>query len=165
MKKLKIVSIFIVLSLAFAMLAACGSDPIQDDLKSYINDQMPAVQAKYDTSLDAYNAVAGDSYTDDATMLAALTETVVPTIAEALAAAKAITPATKEVTALNDQYVVALTSYNDAYITIQDALTNSDAAKIDEAAALLQTATTQSADFNTALAALAKDHNLTITSD
>ena len=165
MKHLKIMSIFVVLVFAFSMLAACGSDPVADDLTSYVNDQMPAVQAKYNTALDAYNAVAGDNYTDDATMLASLTETVVPTIADALAAAQAIAPATPEVTALNAQYVTALMTYNDCYTVMQEALANGDATKMDEAAALLETATTQGVDFNDALDALAKDHGLTITTD
>ena len=161
MKNLKIVSIFIVLVLAFTMLAACG-DPITDDLKSYINDKVPAIQTLDTKATDAYNAVAGNNYKDDATMLAAINDTVIPASNSALEAAKKVTPATKEVSALNDQYIAALTSYNSGYLTLKDALTNQDASKADQAKKLLATADTQSADYVAATKALAKDHNLTI---
>ena len=61
----KIVSILIVLALAFSMLTACAPDPIQTDLKSYINDQIPAVQTLLDQASTAYSDVAGDNYTDE----------------------------------------------------------------------------------------------------
>jgi len=163
MKNLKIVSLLIVLVLALTMLASCASDPVTDDLKSYVNDSMPAVQALYNKALDGYNAVIGGNYTDDATVLAALNDTVVPAISDALETAKAITPATDEVKALNEKYVTALTTYNSTYVTLQEALTEGDAAKVQEAVTLLQTATTQSEDFNTALTSLAEDHAVTIT--
>ena len=162
MKTRKIVSILIVLALAFSMLTACAPDPIQTDLKSYINDQMPAVQTLLDQASTAYGDVAGDNYTDDATMLAALTDTVVPAANGALEAAQKLAPETKEVSDLNDQLIAALTSYVSGYTTAVEGLTNADAAKIDEASTYLTSAQTQETDFVTAMTKLATDHGLKI---
>lgn len=163
MKNYKIASILTLLILTVAMLTACGSDPIRDDLKSYVNDKFPAVHALENKAAAAYNAVSGPNYTDDATMLAALKDTVVPASEEALAAAQKLAPATKEVAALNEQYIAALTSYNSSYVALSEALANGDAAKAAESTDLLTTAESQSADYTKALEALAKDHGLTIT--
>ena len=162
MKNLKILSIFIVLAFILTMLAACGSDPITGDLKSYANDKFPTVHAFELKASNAYNAVAGDNYKDDATMLAALNDTILSASKDAITAAKEITPATKEVAMLNDQYVTALTTYNDGYLALKEALTNGDESKIDEALELFATAETQKGDFLTAVKELGKDHGLTI---
>lgn len=162
MKSLKIVSIFIVLTLAVAMLAACGSDPIKDDLKTYFNDQVPAIRVISDKATNAYNAVEGNNYTDDATVLAALNGSIVSDSSDALAAAQKLAPATKEVAALNDQFVEVLTAYNTAFTTLQDALTNEDAAKVTEATTAFADAETKNKDFVTALTKLANDHGLTV---
>ncbi len=162
MKTRKIVSILIVLALAFSMLTACAPDPIQTDLKSYINDQIPAVQTLRDQASTAYNEVAGDNYQDDATMIAALTDTIVPAASGALEAAQKLAPETKEVADVNDQLIAALTSYVNGYTTLLEALTNGDAAKVDEAQIFLTSAQTEDADFFTALTTLATDHNLKI---
>ena len=163
MKSLKIVSGLIVLILASTMLAACGSDPVTDDLKSYINDKVPAVQTLESKAGDAFNASVGDNYKDDATLLAALTDAVIPASDDALTAAKKIAPATKEVTALKDQYVTTLTTYNNGYKTLQEALVNGSASKADEASALFATAEKQKEDYMAAITALGKDHGVTIT--
>jgi hypothetical protein len=163
MKNFKIVSIFIVLALVVAMLAACGSDPIKDDLKTYFNDQLPAIRAMSDNATNAYNAVEGDNYTDDVTVLAALNDSIVSDSSDALAAAQELAPATEEVAALNDQFVEVLTAYNTAYTMLQDALTNEDAAEVTEAATAFADAETMNTEFVTALNTLAEDHGLTVT--
>lgn len=161
MKKLRIVSSLIVLSFALSMLVACGSDAIKDDLKSYVNDKLPAAQTLETASGTAFNAVAGNNYKDDATMLASLNDTVIPSINSAIDAANKIAPSTKEVAALNTQYVTALTSYSTAYTTLKDALVNADKDKATEATTLLATAETQKGAFLDAVKALEKDHGLT----
>ena len=162
MKNLKTVSIFIVLVITLTMLAACGSDPIANELKSYVNEKLPDIQTLESKAGDAYNAVSGDNYTDDATMLAALNDSVLTASNDALEAAKKLAPVEKEVAALNDQYVTALTSYNNGYKALQEALTNGDASKADETITLFATAETQKADFMAAVTALGKDHGVTI---
>lgn len=162
MKNRKIVSILIVLLLAFSMLTACAPDPIQTDLKSYINNQFPAVQTLLVQASTAYNGVAGDNYTDDATMLAALTDTILPAASGALEAAQKLAPETKEVADVNDQLITALTSYVNGYTSLAEALTNGDAAKADEAQTFLTSAQTEQSDFMTALTTLATDHGLKI---
>ena len=165
MKNLKIVSIFIVLALAVSMLAACGSDPIKDDLKTYFNDQLPSIRAMSDKATNAFNAVEGDNYTDDATVLAALNDSIVSDSSDALAAAKKLAPATKEVADLNTKFVDVLTAYNTAFTAMQEGLTNEDAAIVTDAQTAFADAQTKNTDFVTALTALAKDHDLTVTSE
>lgn len=160
MKKMKIISIIVLLALAFTTLSGCGSDPVKDDLTKYVNDKLPAVQTLETKAIDALNATTGDSYTDDATMFAAVNDVCIPTSVDAITAVKAITPATKEVTALHEQYVAILTAFNSSYVLLADALSAGDAAKAEEANTALTDAQAQKAAFVTALEALAKDHGL-----
>ncbi len=163
MKNLKIIGKIISLVFCLSILAACGSDPIADDLKSYVNDKLPAIQALENKALDAYNAVAGKNYKDDATMIAAVNNTVIPASNEALANAKKLAPTTKEVASLNEKYIAALTSYNSAYIMVKNAIDSADEKKVDKANALFDTAEKQDEEYSKALSELAKAHGLELT--
>lgn len=160
MKKTKIMSIIAALALSFTVLSGCGSDPIQDDLTNYVNNQLPAVQTTETALKDTLNANVGDNYTDDETLLTALNDSVLPLSVDVLAAAEKIVPATEEVAALHKQYVTSLTTLNSALTMLVEALSTGDGDMATEANDLLITAQTQDDEFVAAVAALAKDHGL-----
>lgn len=47
--------------------AACGSNPVQEDLTSYVNDHLVEFHVVLDEISALYGSVRGDNYTDDQT--------------------------------------------------------------------------------------------------
>lgn len=162
MKNTKIISVIIVLALAFTLLSACGSDPIKDDLTNYIQNEVPALQALDSKAKDVFMAHVANA-TDNATTLADLNDTIIPASNDAIAAAKKVVPATKELAAIHDQYVTYLTTENSGYVKLADVITNdSGEAEAANANDLLKTAQSQDDAYLAALKALGKDHGLDV---
>lgn len=160
MRKSKILSVIAVLAIVGTILSGCGADPIKDDIMSYM-EKLPEIQTIESAIKESFNTVVGDNYKDDATLLNEL-EALVPASDELLKATKEIVPATTELAAVHTKYIDGLTSLNGAFVIMADAITNADADMMAQGSDLMKTALTQDTDFDAALIALAKEHNLEI---
>jgi hypothetical protein len=117
----------------FWVLAGC-SNPIQEDLLNYINNELPKIVEAETTTIGAWDSVSGANYTDDDTMYEVLTETILPTYREFLHGMEAITLRlkTKEVRALNEKYIEAVTTQNNAFILLRNILETQDGSKVTD---------------------------------
>jgi hypothetical protein len=122
---MKRLAVFITLLLV--VLVGC-SNPITEDLLTYINTELPKVAQYENDTIAAYDSVSGANYTDDYTMYEALTETIIPTYRELVNGIEAITLKlkTKEVRDLNEKYVEAATLQMNGFVVLMNALETQD---------------------------------------
>jgi len=108
------------------------SNPIKEDLINYINNELPNVVEAENTAITAYDSVTGANYTDDYTLYYTLTEKIIPTYREFLTGMEAITLRlkTKEVRALNEKYIEAASTQNNAFALLKSILETQDGSKI-----------------------------------
>jgi hypothetical protein len=119
------------ITLLLLVLAGC-SNPIKEDLLTYINTELPKV-VQYETdAIAAYESVSGANYTDDYTMYEALTETIIPTYRELINGIEAITLRlkTKEVRELNEKYIEAADLQMNGFVILMNALETQDGSLI-----------------------------------
>lgn len=120
------VSLFI----CVAALAGCASDPVQEDLISYINKQVPTLVPLENKVTTEYAAVTGDKYTNDAALAAKLKDVIIPANDELLAKSKAIVPATEEVKKVHNKYTAVITEQQEAFNLLLQAVQKSDEAAV-----------------------------------
>src|SRR5690554_1935747 len=99
---MKKVLVALILSVVLLVMTACSSDPVQDDLVTYINDDLLDLLKESDVILAQYDSVRGDNYTDDATMHEMLTTNVLPQYITYIDKLVAVTPETTEVSEVHD---------------------------------------------------------------
>ena len=144
------------------VLAGCGkSDPIQDDLINYINNQVPTVVDLEKKVFTEYGATTGTNYTDDATLAAKLKDVIIPASDELLTKTKAIIPATDEVSKIHSKYIASITEQHAAFNLLIQAIQNNDAALVTTVNEKLTTADTLSKEYLADLQALKKEHEVT----
>lgn len=160
MKKSKIISAIAILAIAGTILSGCGSDPIKDDILTYM-EKLPELQTIEIAINESLNTVIAENYVDDATLLAEL-ESLVPASDELLKSVTAVVPATPELVAVHKQYLDSITSLNSGLAMAMDAVIQGDVDVLTQANTLLEASHTQGDEFNTALVALAKEHELEI---
>lgn len=163
MKKNKIISVFAILAMMTIMLTGCGSDPIKDDISNYVDKQMPSVSALEKSVTADFNAVSGDNYSDDSTMLSKVEDVVIPNSNKLIEAAKAVVPETAELKALHEKYIAAKTLQNQGFALLVIALEEGNGDAATESNNMLVQADTQIGAYATELKALAKDHGLELT--
>ncbi len=124
----KIISI-----LSFAMLIACGANPVQQDLVNYINVEMKKVRDLESTAVQAYASVSGENYENDSIMYTVINETVLPNYQEFYNTLSSIKPATEEVATLHREYVRAASDQLEAFTLILEAIEKQDVQIINRA--------------------------------
>lgn len=118
---------------SFAMLIACGANPVQQDLINYINVEMEKVKDLESAAVEAYASVSGDNYENDSIMYAVISETVLPNYQEFFNTLSSIKPSTEEVSTLHREYVRAASDQLEAFNLILKAIENQDAQIINQA--------------------------------
>jgi len=162
MKKTKIISTIALFAITLTMLAGCGTDPVQDDITDYINNQMPAVAILEGNVNKSFNSVIGDKYVDDPTMLKKIKDEVIPNSNKLIEKAKAVTVKTPELKILHAKYIAAKVAENSALIMIQTALENGDGDMVKKSNDLIIQAGKQAIDYVAEVNAFAKDHGLEV---
>ncbi len=119
--------------LSFAMLTACGANPVQQDLVNYINVEMEKVRDLESAAVQAYASVSGENYENDSIMYAVISQTVVPNYQEFYNTLSSIKPATDEVASLHREYVRAASDQLEAFNLILEAIEKQDVQIIDQA--------------------------------
>jgi hypothetical protein len=114
-------------------LAACSSDDVQKDLLNYVNKEMPKLSPLENEAIAAYDGVAGNNYKNDSIMYNVIKQTVIPKYGEFTTNLASIKPATKEVTAMNDEYVKAASDQLEGFKLICLAIEKKDPEIIKQA--------------------------------
>ncbi len=123
----------IICILSFAMLIACGANPVQQDLVNYINVEMKKVRELESTAVQAYASVSGENYENDSIMYTVINETVLPNYQEFYNTLSSIKPATEEVASLHREYVLAASDQLEAFNLIIEAIEKQDIQIINKA--------------------------------
>ncbi len=154
-----------VLLMLSLLLAACGTDPVQQDLMTYINTDMQKIDRMESVATEAYASVSGENYSSDKIMYNVMTTKVIPNYKDFLEKLKAVKPRTKEVQDVHSLWVQGAELQMKGFSMIVTALENQDADMIQQANGILSTGGEKIEEFRTKLNALAKAHQVTITKD
>jgi hypothetical protein len=142
------------------LLNGCGSDPVQDDLINYINNQVPKIVPLEAEIMDEYSSVTGENYKDDPTMLKVL-QTLRPKCRRMLTILEEeITPKTAEVRKIHELYIDAYNNYYNAFLLIELAIEKADPAIIVKANEKLDKARKLQRDWLSDLNELKRKHNV-----
>ncbi|QNU68723.1 hypothetical protein EHE19_002935 [Ruminiclostridium herbifermentans] len=155
-----IIAIISALLICVTALVGCGSDPVQDDLINYINNQLPEIASLETKVTTEYDAIRSDSNADDAAFAAKLKDVIIPASAELVAKAKATVPATEEVKKVHDKYIAAATVQGEAFDILLDAAEKSDGELAKTGTDKLNEADKVSKEFLADLETLKKDHGV-----
>ena len=161
MKNMKnIIAVISALLICVTVLAGCGSDPVQEDLINYINNQLPDIAALEKKVTSEYEAIKTDSNADDAAFAAKLKDVIIPASAELTAKAKATVPATEEVKKVHDKYIAAATVQSEAFDILLDAAEKSDGDIAKTGTEKLNEAEKISTEYLADLETLKKDYDV-----
>jgi hypothetical protein len=116
----------------FIMVLAGCSNPVKEDLINYINNELPKIVESESIVINAWDSVSGANYSSDYDMYETLTEIIIPTYREFLTGMEAITLRlkTKEVRALNEKYIEAVSTTNNGFAILKNILETQDGSKI-----------------------------------
>ena len=151
-----------VLLLTF-ILSGCFSDPVQDDLLVYLNEELAAISHLEKEALTAYESVTGVNYTSDQELYDTLKFEVIPTYQEFSTKLEAITVETEELREIHEGYINAVNLQYNAFVKVTIALEELDLGKIEEANSMLDEARTLLRDFKYNIEQLAKEHDVRLT--
>ncbi|EPR11733.1 hypothetical protein [Ruminiclostridium papyrosolvens] len=161
MKKVKnIMASISALLICVTVLAGCGSDPVQDDLINYINNQLPTIATLEEKVSSEYQAVKADSNADDSAFGVKLKDVIIPAAAELIAKTKATVPATEEVKKVHDKYLASVTAQSEAFAILLDAVGKNDEKLAKTANDKLTEAERLSKEYLADLETLKKDHGV-----
>jgi len=146
-------------ALISAILAGCGSNPVQDDLIHYINEEVLPLADEENAITGAYESVTGENYVDDESLYAEL-ETLIPKYRDYVAKIEEINPETDEVKELHELYIAASNKQYNAMVQISAALENQDVNLVSEANGKLDEARSGMREYRNRLEALAKEHDV-----
>lgn len=114
--------------LFFCVLVIGCSNPIKDDLLTYINVELPTMVDAETNINTAYSSVSGENYTDDYTMYDVILTQVIPESSKLITQLETITIKlnTEELRNLNEKYVKAMNDQHQAFVLTLNALKTKD---------------------------------------
>lgn len=159
----KILAIISILLISVTMLIGCGkTDPVQEDLINYINNQMPTMLELQDKVSKEY-AASVEKNVDDAAGAVKLKDVIIPASNELLAKAKAIVPATEEVRKVHSEYIEVVTDQQETFnllLQVFEAGKNNDLTLMDTLTEKLKNVSEKPNNYSTDLEALKKEHKV-----
>ena len=162
MKKIRTFSFIAVMAISFILLLGCG-DQVSKDLENYIENQMPALETAEENIINSFNSELNNKSSGDDALLKALNEEVIPCSDELIEAAKAVEPKTDELNQVHAIYIDAMTSQNQGFKKLAEAISNnSNADMAKEANALLTKSDETCNTFVKELHKLADEHDYEI---
>ncbi|TCZ78266.1 hypothetical protein E0485_09100 [Paenibacillus albiflavus] len=142
------------------LLTGCGSNPVQKDLLSYINDYIVPMAPEETKIMDQFESVTGANYTDDETLYNMLMDTIIPAYRDYSDKLQTIQPETPEVRELHEQYIALSVVTQSTFIGFADALEKQDLGLANEANTKLQQANKLGREFQTQLKDMAKKYKV-----
>lgn len=162
MKNQKVIMLMTAILVISAILAACGADPINKDLMSYVNEKLIPI-AEIETNLgNDYESFVGDNFVDDDTLSNKLKEVIIPNSTKLLETSEAVQLETEEVKKVHAKYIESIKVQHEAFVLLQEGAQKHDNKKVDEANEKFAQAQKLSDEYNTNLKALAKEHEIEI---
>lgn len=156
----KMIMSLLAMVMMVGILTGCGTDPVAEEFKKFLNTDMVEVNAKYE-ALKA-EMKKWSSLSNDAALIASLKNTVLPNINGSLELLSKIELQTEEVKAIKVKYKKVLDTYKEGYQGMLSAAEKGDAAGIETAGAKLDEGMKLLDDYNKALETLAKEKNMKI---
>ncbi|WP_226675966.1 hypothetical protein [Rossellomorea aquimaris] len=145
-----------------AILSGC-SDPVQDDLLNYINEEMQPLAVLEEEAIAEYDSVTGNNYVDDMTTYVHIEEVVIPLYRDFIDQLEAVDPKTSEVQELHENYIAAVNLQESAMIKILAAIDQQDYDMVAEANNMLAAGRAGIRSFTNELEILADEHNVEMT--
>ncbi|QFT90903.1 hypothetical protein FIU87_19845 [Bacillus sp. THAF10] len=148
------------LCLVLVALSACTSDPIQEDLLTYVNEDLQSVSEMELEAIDSYDSVSGDNYTDDWTMYETIDSITIPAYEEFIAKLEDIKPKTEELRAIHNLYIEGSNAQMQGFKMILVAIDLQSHDKIFEANEKLDEGRTKIRQFQIELEDLMEEHEV-----
>lgn len=140
-------------------LTAC-SDPVQDDLISYINVELPKISDLEDGVIEGYGSVTGENFIDDYTMYTELSDNVIPLSLELIDKAESISLETKEVREVHEKLIESYTTNQSAMELLIAAIDTENYNLITQANEKFDAARKLQREFKAEIKDLCKDHSV-----
>lgn len=159
---------YIILSLTviglFSSLTACGkSDPVKDDLYSYL-DQMEEVQTLQQQAINEYNSYVNDSESDSQELYTALNDSIIPAYESYMEQLNAVAPETEEVQNVKAVCIEGADKQLEALNKVKEAIEACDTNMLVEADTLIAEAESIFTDYENQLSTLASEHEISLVS-
>jgi len=142
------------------LITACSTDPVQEDLLQYVNEDMTTAFELEAKAVSAYDSVSGLNYTDDWTMYDTIQTTVIPNYNEFIKELNRVKVETDEVREIHEIYIKGADIQYNAFVKILTALETQDITLVEEANAMLEEARTLIREYMNELDKLAKEHEV-----
>ncbi|MHA7138117.1 hypothetical protein ACRTEV_12730 [Rossellomorea arthrocnemi] len=155
--------IYVFLVFVLLMVLSGCSDPVQDDLLNYINEDMKPLAVLEEEAIAEYDSVTGDNYVDDMTTYIHIEEVVVPMYRDFIEQLEAVDPETSEVKELHESYIEAVNIQNNAMLRLLAAIEQQDYEMVADANEMLAEGRAGIRSFTSELERLAEEHNVEIT--
>lgn len=157
----KVMATILTCVICVTVLTGCGkSNPIQEDLINYINNQLPTVVELENKISTEYEANTGDNFTDDPTLAAKLKNVIIPASDELLAKTKTIVPVTEEVLKVHSKYIAVVAEQNEAFNLLLQAAQKSDTKLVTTANEKLRDADKVSKEYLSDIQDLKKEYKI-----
>lgn len=163
MKNIKYLALVLTLILMIGSLTACGANPVKDDFKDYINNNINTVFTPENN--DIVKTYSDALKTQDENIFVQALKETLPTMNNALLEKlKAYTPKTTEVQELHALFISAVEIRAEGYALMLEAMTTkvSDEKASDPAIAKLGEADTKFTEFETKRTTMMKDLGLVV---
>lgn len=145
-------------------LSACGkSDPVKDDLYSYL-EQMEEIQTLQQQAINEYNSYVNDSESDSQELNTALSDSIIPTYESYIEQLNAVTPETEEVQSVMELCVNGANKQLEALNKVSEAIEACDSNMLLEADTLIADSESIFEDYEEQLSALASEHEISLVS-
>lgn len=161
--KIQTILFLLAIGIMSMLLPGCFGDPIQDDLVNYLKTESPPLYEEESRIGKDFDSVAGDNYTDDATMHAMLKDHVVPDFQDFVKKLEKVSLKTVEVRDAHQKWIDAAKTRLQSYQTLQTALEKGDEKGVQEANAQYDAAVILYQEHLDAVKNLARAHNVTLT--
>ncbi len=158
MKIKRTVKIIALLALCMTMLFSCAVNPLVIDLDSYFENKLPALTELGESVKNKFDSITGNDAIDDAALIAALENEIIPDSDELLEKAKAVATSTEELTTVHSIFIDAMATQNSGYKKMLAAVKQNNTEMINEAKALIEEAQSKYDIFVSELNALAGEY-------
>lgn len=165
-----------ILSLTFACsLCACGkkeaeeqptteatTEAVQDDIVSFVNDSLPAIESQRESAVGIYNSYFVDETPELETFLNALTNQAIPQMEDYIVALTAIDTKSTETSELKSLYIQSAQKQHDAMQMVATAIENENPEYLSQANDLIREADNYITQFETKLSQIATQYNIRV---
>ena len=150
------------IGLVFLVLLLGCSDPVQEELLTYINDDLAELGELEGEAIGTYDSVTGANYTDDFVLYDALTLEIIPIYLEFIGELESVEISSSELREIHENYIDAANNQHIAFTKLVAALENQDANAIEEVNSMLAESRKMMRQYNYDLQELAEKHNVEI---